>query len=297
MDSAMESTSTEGPHQVQMVNIEDFDREQDAADAALRAREPQPKVQAKLKKHKVIDVEAITAEAKALEEIGTTNWVGKINEYRSVNPKPDGLTFTEISVDQKPPRFKCIVKISETPDEFGDNVSFSNKKLAKHFASKKAIDYLIENNYMPSDGSVKFRKAPVEPVSAKGASFKSPTFASQVPDLCAKLGFDVPTYEITRSSPNGTSMYDGYAHFGGDPRIVGRVGEFKDVYGQRKLKEMIAEELVTFLKNIEKHRREEHEAEEKKRKRLSADSVHEDITAQAAKVVKAEKPRAADFFD
>ena len=87
-----------------------------------------------------------------------------------------------------------------------------------------------------------------------------------VPSLCERLGFQHPSYELTKVTENA-SLYSGYAHFGGDPRIDGPVGEVTAVYGQKNAKEAIAEELVRFLRSIEKHRLEQLEVDERKRKR------------------------------
>ena len=63
----------------------------------------------------------------------------------------------------------------------------------------------------------------------------------------------MPKYEITRVSEQAP-LYSGYAHFNGDPRIEGKVGEVKDIFGQKNAKEMIAETLYAFLKDIERQR-------------------------------------------
>jgi hypothetical protein len=89
---------------------------------------------------------------------------------------------------------------------------------------------------------------------------------------------------ITKES-NTAPFYHGYAHFGNDPRIEGQIGVVQDVYGQKKAKELIAEELVKFLKDIERQRLEDHEAEEKKRKRSSGSSQAEDLIDLAEKTV------------
>jgi hypothetical protein len=244
-------------------------------------------------------------------------------------------------VPGNPPRFTCAVTLRETPIRFNATaaVTFSNKKHAKHYASKRAVDWLIGNGFMPKDGSVKFPKVatsqpikrakipppqpkqkvkqelPSHPVTPDKAPIqeKSPLantatlatlsdgsktrFTSMVPELCERLGFDVPHYELTKVVDNG-ALWNGYAHFGGDPRIDGPIGEVKAVYGQKNAKEAIAEELVSFLKSIEKHRLEQQEADDRKRKRGSGDeSVHEDLETQAAKAIKGgEKTVASDFF-
>jgi len=90
----------------------------------------------------------------------------------------------------------------------------------------------------------------------------------------------MPKYEIEKVS-EGAPIYNGYAHFQGDPRIEGKIGEVKDVFGQKNAKEKIAEEVFAFLKDIERQRMEGHEDEGRKRKR----SVSEDEEV-AEKIVK-----------
>lgn len=158
---------------------------------------------------------------------------------------------------------------------------------------------------MPSYASIKFPKVPQpqptkaprtpqppqpQPPQQNAAASGTPTkikFTSQVPDLCNKLGFDVPRYELTKVTENA-ALWDGYAHFAGDPRIDGPVGVVKGVFGQKNAKEAIAQELVSFLKSIERHRVEQQEADDKKRKRESIDSTHEDLASLVAKASKTE---------
>lgn len=178
-----------------------------------------------------------------------------------MNPPADGLKYIDSMIGPAPGRFKCSAVLAESPQPFGDDVSFSRKKDAKQYACKKAIDWLIENKFMPADG-VKFPKAkpavPVPVAKPKGTAGSplasaSTTYAGQIPALCNLLGFTPPTYVITRVSENA-ALYSGYAHFNGDPRIDGKVGEVSEVYGQKNAKEMIASELFSFLKDIERQR-------------------------------------------
>jgi hypothetical protein len=169
-------------------------------------------------------------------------------------------------------------------------ISFSNKKNAKQFAAKKAINWLIENGYMPGDGSVKFPKAPQPPPSARtppATSHTDPpsstTYAAQVPDLCYRLGFNVPKYEIHPVMEN-TSLYDAYADFGGDPRVVGKVGETKNVFGKKRAKEEVARVVISFLKDIERQRLEQHEDDDRKRKRALEAPGMDDAPGKTAKV-------------
>jgi len=210
-----------------------------------------------------------------------------------VHPPTTGLKYVDGVVGQAPARFTCIAALAESPQPFGDAVSFTKKKDAKQYASKKAIDWLIENKFMPVD-QVKFPKKQPKAVSqaaagtAKAAAAAaaasaqednaipaappskstSTSFAGQIPDLCIRLGFNMPKYEITRASEIAP-LYSGYAHFNGDPRIEGKVGEVFDVFGQKNAKEKIAEEVFSFLKDIERQRMAlyEDDAEEEDRKR------------------------------
>jgi hypothetical protein len=206
-------------------------------------------------------------------------------EYRNAHPNKDikGLIYDETEHKTLAgPRFRCSVKILEGDQKFGDpNILFTRKKEAKQYASKKAINWLIEYKYMPADGSVRFPKPVVQP-SAKvigpqvpkspaAKSPKGPSFASQIPDMCFKLGFNQPKYEIEKTCDT-PALYKGYAHFQGDPRIVNsKIGEVTDIFGKSRVKEAIAEEVLSFLKDIERQRIETNGEEDRKRKR-SVDS-------------------------
>jgi len=172
--------------------------------------------------------------------------------------------------------------ITESSQQFGGNtISFANKKNAKRYAAKKAVDWLIENKYMPADGSIKFPKAPPPPPAPKvkraetstsgsgssSAGLPTTTAASQVPILCNTLGFTAPRYTLTQEN-KAVPLYDGYADFQGDPRIDGPVGKVMGVFGQKRAKEQIAEQVLSFLKDIERQRKGEIlENDDKKRKR------------------------------
>ena len=224
------------------------------------------------------------------------------SEYRNAHPTAaGGLTYVEGVAGSIPVRFTCTVLLHESPQHFGHSINFSNKKDAKRYASKKAIDWLIANSFMPADGSVKFRKA-LPPPTAKvlgplqlatpspGGPPKngSPTsYACQIPDLCSRLGFNAPSYEITKDSEI-TSFWSGYAHFVGDPRIEGKVGEAKSVFGKSNAKEQIAMEVLSFLRDIERQRREkenkEAEEDDRKRKRESINYAIEETSGKLVKV-------------
>jgi hypothetical protein len=210
------------------------------------------------------------------------------------------LKYVDGVVGQAPARFTCIAALAESPQPFGDAVSFTKKKDAKQYASKKAIDWLIENKFMPVD-NVKFPKQPKAvsqppagtakaqedaiPAPAAAPS-KSTSFAGQIPDLCIRLGFNMPKYEITRASEIAP-LYSGYAHFNGDPRIEGKVGEVFDVFGQKNAKEKIAEEVFSFLKEIERQRTAlSEDAEEDRKRKRSMESP--EVGNTSGKAIKAQ---------
>jgi len=110
--------------------------------------------------------------------------------------------------------------LSERPERFDcREITFTRKKDAKQYASKKAIDWLIEMKYMPSDGSATFPKVP-KPSPMPSGSKPSPdvrSYASQVPELCHRLRINLPSYRIEKISAGG-SIYRAHADFGNDPR-------------------------------------------------------------------------------
>lgn len=72
-----------------------------------------------------------------------------------------------------------------------------------------------------------------------------------------KLGFNIPTYKPKQPIP-AAPYYDMYADFGGDPRIEGKIGEVFNIYGQKNAKEKCAQEVLSFLRDIEKQRKEQY---------------------------------------
>lgn len=173
------------------------------------------------------------------------------SEYRAAHPSEAATSFTDSTVGN---RFTCTAVIGESVEHFGSTtIGFIKKKDAKQYAAKKAVEWLIENRYMPADGSVSFPKqVPTSPTLSNSTSLKN-TFAQQVPILCVKLGFSPPTY-VLEPREGATAMYNGYAHFAGDPRVYGRVGEFHNVFGKKNAKEVCAEGVLAFLRGVERDR-------------------------------------------
>jgi hypothetical protein len=63
---------------IQLQSIEDFEKEQDALDAEkARAAKVNPQPLPKRAK-KTVDLDALAAEQQARDEIGNTNWVGRL---------------------------------------------------------------------------------------------------------------------------------------------------------------------------------------------------------------------------
>jgi hypothetical protein len=127
------------------------------------------------------------------------------------------------------------------------------------------VDWLIESQLMPADGSVSFPKKiqhstpngqVLQTTSQSSINSTLKSSASQVPELCANLGFNLPTYVLKRAleSEPLLPLWNGYAHFNGDPRISGKVGAVESVFGKLNAKEEIAKEVLSFLKDIERQR-------------------------------------------
>ncbi|CAD6501673.1 BgTH12-01923 [Blumeria graminis f. sp. triticale] len=199
------------------------------------------------------------AEEKALLELGAVNWVGRLQEYRAANVRAaqrlDLEFIEELSHSMHFPRFSCTVLIPEHPRPFGSNLntlSFASKKPAKQYAAKKAIDWLIDNNYMPDSGAVRFSKSQKQSLTSMSQDAAS-TCASRVPRLCQRLGFSPPRYVIEPVTP-GSSFYDAYVDFGNDHRVKGVIGEINNIYGKKNAKEELAKIVVEFLRVFEKER-------------------------------------------
>jgi hypothetical protein len=81
MESIQSPSSSQSEERTNFQSIEEFMREQDELDAMrLTTREaPTPSSTPPSRKaRKAIDIEALSLEANALEEIGETNWIGKL---------------------------------------------------------------------------------------------------------------------------------------------------------------------------------------------------------------------------
>ncbi|KAH7418444.1 hypothetical protein BKA64DRAFT_717168 [Cadophora sp. MPI-SDFR-AT-0126] len=245
-------------------DMDEFVAEQEAIDNQLGNINPP----ARANNNILQDPQVIVVENAAIGEIGHGNWIGKLIEYRQANPVEadnDGIKYTETTLPGRvSPRFSCTVQISESDEIFGCSgnygftqivASFSVKKVAKQFAAKRAIDFLIANKHMPNDGTVRFPRPPPPPSPTNPLAVPDGQlpYTTQVPLLCRRLGFNTPTYKITPVIPN-TPACDGYADFGDDPRVDGKVGKVENVYGKKNAKEAVARLVILFLKDIERQR-------------------------------------------
>ncbi|QSZ34924.1 hypothetical protein DSL72_007786 [Monilinia vaccinii-corymbosi] len=282
---------------VRFQSLDDLEREQelqaqidrqvlDAQLAKSRSGSPATK-----KTKTTPDISIILLDSHALmEEIGDINWVGKLLEHyqgKSINPGPE---YTETQIAEQ--SFRCSVTIKESPEPISSLAIFTRKKDAKRYISKLAVDWLISRNLMLSSGSVKSPKAPIAPQTPLPKKTQAPTsplvpftptttttpprerstsptsYPGLIPDLCHTLGFNVPTYKIV-PMVEGVPIYQGYADFASDPRVPGKVGEFKDIHGKKKAREVCAKGVWAFLKDIERQRLQgiKDDDREKKRKR------------------------------
>jgi hypothetical protein len=289
--SVKEEEDTKYPVSGSLQNFPEFSRTQEALNAAQHSNS-----------NLAADLNAVLVEERANMECGVRNWVGMlmgkvisscVNRNTNINTEyrqshrvgsgqpGEGVDFYEKIIGPPPHRFTCTVTIAETPEPLGHGVSFVVKKNAKRYAAKKAIDWLIENKYMPTDGNINFPKpAPVQqvprartpnehitlgsnlaatsPTDRASPPLVGPSYASMVPELCYRLGFNPPSYVCTQQTP-GLPMYDVHANFGPHPQIRGPVGQVHNVFGRRNAKEQSAKLSLVFLQDIEakRHKREE----------------------------------------
>lgn len=249
--------------------------------------------------------------------------------YRDAHPVLGGLTYVETIISTPlNPRFTCAALVHESANHFGKEifgtnnlvVTFANKKAAKQYASKKAVEWLIENKHMPADGPVRFPKPVIPPPQGKGRGvpqaqpqslpqrITSPTpivsapstppfvvtapstsYAQQIPALCQRLGFNVPTYKLSQGIPN-FPFWDAHAEFH-ERMIVDPVGAVKSIFGKKNAKEEVAKVVFSFLKSIERQRREQYdmndeeegEVEQGEKRKRSVDATPE-VGAKAVKV-------------
>ncbi|KAH8801139.1 hypothetical protein F5882DRAFT_167609 [Hyaloscypha sp. PMI_1271] len=164
---------------MELQSIENFEAEMaifDAAKVMTATTQPIPQHLPK-KPKRTIDAGALEAERKAREEMGNENWIGKLLEYRQAHParlisgalpRNQGIEYKEVPINSSIIRFAFAVEFAESPQQFGGaNLSFSNKKDAKQWAAKKALDWLIGNNCMASTGK---RTIDAEALEAKKAA-------------------------------------------------------------------------------------------------------------------------------
>ncbi|TQS34969.1 hypothetical protein Golomagni_04627 [Golovinomyces magnicellulatus] len=202
--------------------------------------------QANISYNNIVDFQEMfdprVAERRALEEMGNENWIGKLNEYRSkrVNngERSDDIYKVNTHLKLKSPRYSCSVKILENPSILcneSNPTTFTGKKPAKQYAAKKAIDWLIQHNFLPADGSEDL----INPVNTDLQSNSSGgSYAGRVPSLCRLLGLSCPRYIIEPVFPGG-AIYNATVDFGGDPR-VNNLDKVMNVYGRKNAKEEIA---------------------------------------------------------
>ncbi|RYP69240.1 hypothetical protein DL771_006208 [Monosporascus sp. 5C6A] len=116
-------------------------------------------------------------------EVGDTNWIGILLEYRAANqiyPGDSAVEFAEEAAPASPGhpagavRWRCQVRIEERraapfPSPSPEPPSFARKKDAKQFAARCAVEWLRANGHMPPDG-VRFPKG----MAAAAAAFSLP---------------------------------------------------------------------------------------------------------------------------
>lgn len=112
---------------------------------------------------------------------------------------------------------------------------------------------------MPSVDSVAFPKghsgASLQPGApgAAAAPAADVSVGEKVVQLALELLFNPPAY-VMAADPAAPMLWSGYAHFPGDPRVDGRVGEFSNVFGKKNAKDACAVQVVEFLQGVKRHR-------------------------------------------
>ncbi|KAI1202693.1 hypothetical protein F5X97DRAFT_286952 [Nemania serpens] len=105
-------------------------------------------------------------------EMGETNWIGLLQEYRVAYPMNGSqeVLFIENSIDptgRGTMRWKCQVSVAEAqgasfPPVDVNQPTFARKKDAKKYAAKCAVEWLRKEGFMPQSGA-KFPKGMVTP--------------------------------------------------------------------------------------------------------------------------------------
>ncbi|OBT78418.1 hypothetical protein VF21_02152 [Pseudogymnoascus sp. 05NY08] len=186
-------------------------------------------------------------------DLGSINWIGKLQEYHQIHPKAEKHDFTEPSTAGFPLRFVCSVTIGERPEPF-NSTSFGNKKQAKQHCCKLAIEWLVENGHVPSVDSVSFPKQHQVAPQAKAGSSASAgqmTPGAEIAQICFELRMGLPAY-VMKNEPAGSALWSGYAHFPSNHLVDGQVGEFRNVFGKNNAKGDCQLEVLKFLKEIKK---------------------------------------------
>jgi hypothetical protein len=154
--------------------------------------------------------------------------------------------------------------------------SFTRKKDAKKYASKCCVDWLVSHNQLiPNPDPTSSREnagsylvpslSRALPASLKhhqtsdddeSSSSNSIRATQRVQELCHKLGFAAPTYQLSPAVASGAGVWDGEADFGRDaflfPQGIGRV---RGVYGKVNAKEMIARLVLGHLVEVQEGRK------------------------------------------
>ncbi|KFY63607.1 hypothetical protein V496_03831 [Pseudogymnoascus sp. VKM F-4515 (FW-2607)] len=187
-------------------------------------------------------------------DLGGINWIGKLQEYHQIRPSGGRHEFTESSTAGFPPRFVCSVTIGERSEPFSSTNGFGNKKLAKQYCCKLAIEWLVENGHMPSIDSVSFPRHYQVASQAKAGSISSAaqmTPGAEIAQICHELRMGLPAY-VMKNEPAGSALWSGYAHFPSNHLVDGQIGEFRNVFGKNNAKGDCQLEVLKFLKEIKR---------------------------------------------
>ena len=210
--------------------------------------------------------------ASPVVEVDTSeNWIGILQEFTQQEKL---LNPDYVALPNATNQFTCSCTVT-----FGDGLpkvfdtsgrGFHSKQGAKATAAKEAVLWLREQHKLPPAGS---KRSKVLPACQTGLTQAMNAFAMEPTEkvtvrmnkLIQSLGLHAPTYDMQASSSSSeqgglaTGYWDIAVIFDARdvekiPRLGGRSGEVKHVFGKAKAKEACSQRVVQLLEEIEAER-------------------------------------------
>ena len=180
--------------------------------------------------------------------------------------------FNEFATQTYPAQFACTLTIADRPSEpFGSETLFLTKQGAKATAAKEAVLWLRDNGGLPAVGTKRRKTLDVSSLGdgntgltqilgSFGVEEKAP-IGQRVHEKIVALGLHSPIYHLAPSTVSSgqamptTGFWDIAATFderdvAAKPKLAGRIGEAKHVYGKQKAKEACYEKVLQLLESF-----------------------------------------------